>query len=70
MSENGDIIFSEPRYIPEDATVMTVPLDRETVCVDMPATLEALIAAYDAADWDEKADWWAKASQIVPYMWD
>lgn len=68
--ENGEIIFSEPRHIPEDATVMTVPFDRGTVFIDMPATLEALIAAYDAADWDERADWWAKASQIVPYMWD
>ena len=70
LDENGELVTGEPSHIPEDATVMTVPLDRETVCIDMPATLEALIAAYDAADWDEKDDWWAKASQIVPYMWD
>ena len=40
------------------------------VFINMPATLEALIAAYDAADWDEKSDWWEKASKIVPHLWD
>jgi len=40
------------------------------VFVDMPATLEALIAAYDAADWDGKSKWWEKASKIVPHLWD
>ena len=70
LDENDELVFSEPTRVPEDAMVMTVPMDRETVCIDMPATLESLIAAYDAADWDEKGDWWAKASQIVPHMWD
>jgi len=69
----GEEVYSlddEPTHIPKDTMVMTVPFDRETVLVDMPATLEHLIAAYDAAEWDEKSDWWAKASQIVPHMWD
>ena len=70
LDENDELVFSEPTHVPKDAMVMTVPMDRETVCIDMPATLESLIAAYDAADWDEKGDWWAKASQIVPHMWD
>ncbi len=70
LDPEGEVRFSEPTRVPEDAMVMTVPMDRETVLVDMPATLEALIAAYEAADWDEKSDWWAKASQIVPHMWD
>ena len=70
LDEKDELVFSEPTRVPEDAMVMTVPMDREAVCIDMPATLEALIAAYDAADWDEKSDWWAKASQIVPHMWD
>jgi len=70
LDENDELVFSEPTHVSEDAMVMTVPMDRETVCIDMPATLESLIAAYDAAEWDEKGDWWAKASQIVPHMWD
>ena len=69
LDENGEFIFSNPEIISKDAKVMSVPMDRETVCIDMPATLEALIAAYEAAEWD-KGDWWAKASQIVPHMWD
>ena len=56
LDENDELVLSEPTRVPEDAMVMTVPFDRETVCIDMPATLESLIAAYDAADWDEKAD--------------
>ena len=56
--------------IDEDATKLSIATNRATVFADMPATLEALIAAYDAADWDEKCDWWVKASQIVPHMWD
>jgi|SRR5210317_588433 hypothetical protein len=70
LDENGELFFSDPEIISKDAKVMSVPMDRETVFVDMPATLEALIAAYDAAEWDKKGDWWAKASQIVPHMWD
>lgn len=56
--------------IDEDATELSISTNRAMVFVRMPATLEHLIAAYDAAEWDEKSDWWAKASQIVPHMWD
>ena len=70
LDENDELVFSEPTHVPKDTMVMTVPMDRETVFVDMPATLESLIAAYDAADSDDKGDWWAKASQIVPHMSD
>ena len=56
--------------IDEDATKLSIATNRATVFADMPATLEALIAAYDAAEFDEKCDWWVKASQIVPHMWD
>lgn len=70
IDEDGEPIFGESERIPEDAMAMTVPLDRETVYIDMAATLGSLIAAYDAADWDEKGDWWAKASRIVTHLWD
>ena len=70
LDENDELVLGEPMKISKDAKVMTVPFDRETVLVDMTATLEHLIAAYDAADWDGKRKWWAKASQIVPYMSD
>ena len=70
LDENDELVLGVSTSIPKDAKVMTVPFDRETVFVDMTATLEDLIAAYDAAEWDDKGDWWAKASQIVPHMWD
>lgn len=70
FDEDGEIIFGEPEQIAIDAKVMTVPLDGDTVLLDLPATLEHFIAEYEANDWDEMSDWWAKASQIVPFLWD
>lgn len=70
LDESGELVIGEPTRVPKDAMTMTVPMDRTTVCINMSATLEALIAAYEAAEWDEKSTWWAKASQIVPFMWD
>ena len=69
LDENGEFIFSDPEIISKDAMVMSVPLNEGTVLVDLRATLEVLIADYEAADWD-KGDWWVKASQIVPHLWE
>lgn len=69
VDDDGELIFSDP-IIDTKETVHTVPEPEGTVYLDMIGTLESLIRQYDACEFDDYKGWWAKASQIVPYLWD
>ena len=69
VDDDGKLIFSDP-IIDTKSTVYTVPEAEGTVYLDMIGTLKSLILQYDECEWEEYKGWWAKASQIVPYLWD
>lgn len=69
VDDDGKLIFSDP-IVDTKSTVHTVPEPEGTVYLDMIGTLKSLILQYDECEWDDYKGWWAKASQIVPYLWD
>jgi hypothetical protein len=69
IDEKGGVVFSEGE-IQTSKTVTTVPMEEGLVAADLAPALESLISEYDALEFDDLNEWYAKASKIVPFLWD
>jgi len=69
VDENGEFVFSEGK-VETSETITTYPMIEGMVAADIKSSLELLISEYEANEYDEMNDWYAKASKIVPFLWD
>lgn len=53
-----------------DDTIRTVPEEEGTVFANIVPAITKLIAEYEAAEYDEKYEWFIRATKLVPFLWD